>query len=94
MPNDGKLGLVLGVGLVIAVAVMFFHKEAATAHSAITENRVPMAKPADPSAAAPSAPSASAAVPIPSVPQDGPAPVKTAIRTSQDAPSGSLNQSP
>jgi hypothetical protein len=91
MPNDGKLGLVLGVGLVIAVAVMFFHKDAATAHSAITENRVPMAKPADPSAPAPSA---SAAVPIPSVPQDGPAPVKTAIRTSQDAPSGSLNHSP
>jgi nucleoid-associated protein YgaU len=27
MPNDAKLGLVLGVGLVIAVAVIFFHKE-------------------------------------------------------------------
>jgi nucleoid-associated protein YgaU len=27
MPNDAKLGLVVGVGLVIAVAVLFFHKE-------------------------------------------------------------------
>ena len=27
MPNDAKLGLVVGVGLVIAVAVMFFHKD-------------------------------------------------------------------
>jgi hypothetical protein len=28
MPNDAKLGLVVGVGLVIAVAVMFFRREA------------------------------------------------------------------
>ena len=28
MPNDAKLGLVVGVGLVIAVAVLFFRKEA------------------------------------------------------------------
>ncbi len=27
MPNDAKLGLVVGVGLVIAVAVLFFRKE-------------------------------------------------------------------
>jgi 5'-nucleotidase len=27
MPNDAKLGLVVGVGLVIAVAVVFFRKE-------------------------------------------------------------------
>ena len=27
MPNDAKLGLVVGVGLVIAVAVLFFHKD-------------------------------------------------------------------
>ncbi len=27
MPNDAKLGLVLGVSLVIAVAVIFFRKE-------------------------------------------------------------------
>jgi nucleoid-associated protein YgaU len=28
MPNDAKIGLVLGVGLVIAVAVVFFRKDA------------------------------------------------------------------
>ena len=27
MPNDAKLGLVVGVGLVLAVAVVFFRKE-------------------------------------------------------------------
>ena len=30
MPNDAKLGLVVGVGLVIAVAVLFFRKEPQT----------------------------------------------------------------
>jgi nucleoid-associated protein YgaU len=29
MPNDAKLGLVVGVGLVIAFAVLFFHKDPA-----------------------------------------------------------------
>lgn len=28
MPNDAKFGLVVGVGLVIAVAIVFFRKEA------------------------------------------------------------------
>jgi nucleoid-associated protein YgaU len=27
MPNDAKLGLVVGVGLVVAFAVVFFHKD-------------------------------------------------------------------
>ena len=36
MPNDAKLGLVLGVGLVIAVAVVFFRRDLATAQP--TEN--------------------------------------------------------
>jgi hypothetical protein len=27
MPNDAKLGLVVGVGVVIAVAVLFFRQE-------------------------------------------------------------------
>jgi nucleoid-associated protein YgaU len=31
MPNDAKLGLVVGVGLVIAVAVVFFRKESPAA---------------------------------------------------------------
>jgi nucleoid-associated protein YgaU len=30
MPNDAKLGLVLGVGLVIAVGVVFYRKDLAT----------------------------------------------------------------
>jgi nucleoid-associated protein YgaU len=30
MPNDAKLGLVLGVGLTITVAILFFRKEAVT----------------------------------------------------------------
>jgi hypothetical protein len=29
MPNDAKFGLVLGVGVVVAVAVIFFRKESA-----------------------------------------------------------------
>jgi nucleoid-associated protein YgaU len=33
MPNDAKLGLVVGVGLVVAFAVMFFHKEPEAAGS-------------------------------------------------------------
>jgi len=28
MPNDAKLGLVLGVGLVLLIAMVFFRKEA------------------------------------------------------------------
>lgn len=31
MPNDAKLGLVVGVALVIAVAVIFFRKDLASA---------------------------------------------------------------
>jgi nucleoid-associated protein YgaU len=27
MPNDAKLGLVIGVGVVVAVAILFFHKD-------------------------------------------------------------------
>jgi hypothetical protein len=34
MPNDAKLGLVVGVGLVILVAVLFFGKELVPEHAA------------------------------------------------------------
>jgi nucleoid-associated protein YgaU len=34
MPNDAKLGLVVGVGVVIAVAVVFFRKDPAVADPA------------------------------------------------------------
>jgi nucleoid-associated protein YgaU len=30
MPNDAKLGLIVGLGIVIVVAVVFFHKEPGT----------------------------------------------------------------
>jgi nucleoid-associated protein YgaU len=36
MPNDAKLGLVVGVGLVIAVAVLFFRKDPAADPAAAT----------------------------------------------------------
>jgi nucleoid-associated protein YgaU len=36
MPNDAKLGLVVGVGLVIALAVFFFRKETPTPEPAAT----------------------------------------------------------
>jgi hypothetical protein len=34
MPNDAKLGLVIGVGLVIAVAVLFFRRDLIATHPA------------------------------------------------------------
>ena len=34
MPNDAKLGMVVGVGLVIAVAVVFYRKDAPTGNTA------------------------------------------------------------
>lgn len=36
MPNDAKLGLVVGVGFVIAVAVVFFRKETPASEPAAT----------------------------------------------------------
>ncbi len=47
MPNDAKLGLVVGVGLVVAFAVVFFHKEPGPANGAAPH----------PAAAAPASPS-------------------------------------
>jgi nucleoid-associated protein YgaU len=37
MPNDAKLGLVVGVGLVIIVAVVFFRKDLATSSGLLPE---------------------------------------------------------
>jgi nucleoid-associated protein YgaU len=51
MPNDAKLGLVLGVGLVIAVAVTFFRKDLVTAQS--TDN--PAGAAINPAVSAPAA---------------------------------------
>jgi nucleoid-associated protein YgaU len=55
MPNDARLGLVLGVGLVIAVAVVFFRKEVAADPDA-NAGKPPAAvtpSPADPAATRP-----------------------------------------
>jgi hypothetical protein len=50
MPNDAKLGLVLGIALVIAIGVVFFRKEPTTAPDASgTPAAVtPVRAPADP----------------------------------------------
>jgi nucleoid-associated protein YgaU len=52
MPNDAKLGLVVGVGLVIAVAVVFFRKDGpaldAAAHSVSPAQAAPAVPPAPP----------------------------------------------
>jgi nucleoid-associated protein YgaU len=61
MPNDAKLGLVLGVTLVIAVAVVFFRRDLATAQpneeptSAVNGAAAPPAAPTTPPAAPPNA---------------------------------------
>lgn len=38
MPRDAKLGLIIGVGLVILIAVIFFRKEENHAHAAAAES--------------------------------------------------------
>jgi nucleoid-associated protein YgaU len=49
MPNDAKLGLVVGVGLVIAVAIVFFRKEAPAADPAASvKQQPPPAQPLSP----------------------------------------------
>jgi nucleoid-associated protein YgaU len=61
MPNDAKLGLVVGVGLVIGVAVVFFRKDAAgqppaDRSAAIVQPTYPHpAKPSHPGTSYPSA---------------------------------------
>ncbi len=56
MPNDAKLGLVLGVGLVIAVAVVFFHKGGAAASG--ENSAIPAINPGTAPPAAPEPPPA------------------------------------
>lgn len=54
MPNDAKLGLVVGVGLVVTVAVVFFRKDSLAALPPKEEKAiiaVPAAQPARPPAA-------------------------------------------
>ncbi|HVS36241.1 MAG TPA: hypothetical protein VMS17_11790 [Gemmataceae bacterium] len=60
MPNDAKLGLVVGVGVVIAAAVLFFHKDAPTASPAGDAAPAGIVRPIPP--ALPTEPPPSAAV--------------------------------
>ena len=60
MPNDAKFGLVVGVGLVITVAIVFFRKDP-TPHVAAAANPAPTAPVAGVLEAAP--PSVTAAAP-------------------------------
>jgi nucleoid-associated protein YgaU len=71
MPNDAKLGLVIGVGLVITVAVIFFRKDDLAAHPA-----------PEPDAGAAQAVTSTS---FPAVPRDQlrPTPARTAIRTAE-----------
>jgi len=48
MPNDAKLALVIGVGLVVVVAVIFFHKDLITARPAANVGNPPGGAPAAP----------------------------------------------
>jgi nucleoid-associated protein YgaU len=50
MPNDAKLGLVVGVALVITVAVIFFRKDAPANPAATNVQPAPAATPAPPTA--------------------------------------------
>jgi nucleoid-associated protein YgaU len=49
MPNDAKLGLVVGVGLVIAVGVIFYRKDAPTGSPASIDKPIPVQPVAAPS---------------------------------------------
>jgi 5'-nucleotidase len=68
MPNDAKLGLIVGVGLVIAIAVVFFRKDApaAPAPAAAVTPKTPQA-PRNEVKAAPAQP-ASVSRPAPAEP--------------------------
>lgn len=48
MPNDAKLGMVVGIALVIAVAVFFVRKDAAPPPAAPTSEAVTVAAPSKP----------------------------------------------
>jgi nucleoid-associated protein YgaU len=76
MPNDAKLGMIVGVGLVIAIAVVFFRKDGV------------LNQPGADQAAATAATSANPA-PTPGYRAvSGPVPARTAIRTGSVAAQG------
>src|SRR5438045_2849580 len=56
MPNDAKLGMVAGVALVIAVAVFFGHKDAATSAAARSASARAAERPGQPPSGQPESP--------------------------------------
>jgi nucleoid-associated protein YgaU len=72
MPNDAKLGLVVGVGLVIAVALVFFRKDAPVSADPAAHSVRP----------APAAPATSPAPPVPGPGRTRSVEARTGIRTS------------
>lgn len=77
MPNDAKLGLVVGVGVVIAIAVVFTRKDPAAARP----------QPADvAAAAAPSSPKSAPARPADSPRKGQPPPARPADSPRKDQP--------
>jgi nucleoid-associated protein YgaU len=83
MPNDAKLGLVLGVSLVIAVAVVFFRRDLVTAQ--LNDNPAGAVGAAGPPAASTTSPTAP-----PNAVRDQLHPVRarTAERTTESRPAG------
>jgi nucleoid-associated protein YgaU len=53
MPNDAKLGMIVGVGLVIAIAVVFFHKDAISPPAGAEASSATAVHPLKPTPAAP-----------------------------------------
>jgi nucleoid-associated protein YgaU len=53
VPNDAKLALVIGVGLVVAVAIIFFHKDLMNGRPAANVGNPPGAAPAAPDSGQP-----------------------------------------
>jgi hypothetical protein len=88
MPNDAKLGLLVGVGLVVAVGVVFFRKDLVTAQVDDRPAGAVTAPAAPPAAATPTPP--------PSAIRDQLHPVKahTAERTTQAGGTDALQRGP
>lgn len=58
MPNDAKFGLIIGVGLVIAVAVLFFQSQPQLTQPAAAEVQAPQTPPSAAALSAPESPPA------------------------------------
>lgn len=68
MPNDAKLGLVLGMGLVVFITLVFFRKDPATAQPAQDKSAAPIVAPK----VNPTAPETPIPPPLPSDPPPAP----------------------